>query len=220
MQVKLQWVTPDAEKQIAFMARGSNPANQDNPEYEKLFRYCLKNGHWSPFQMASMCIYVETSLAVAAQIKRHWSIAACEPEDVQELSMRYLDSLNAGLGYQPIELRKSGATNRQSSVEPLANGKGRAANYLVNELLGEITYLHSELIKMGVANECARMILPMATTTRFFLSGSCRSWMHYFDQRLDEHAQKEHREVAQAIYEIFSEHFPIVAQCLQAKQSE
>lgn len=215
MIVRLQWVTPDAEQQIAFMARGSNPANQDNPEYEKLFRYCLRNGHVSPFQMASMCIYVETSLAVAAQIKRHWSIAACEPEDVQELSMRYLDSLDAGLGYQPIELRKAGATNRQSSTEPLSEDEGRAAIYLVNELLGEITYLHDELIKMGVANECARMILPMATTTRFFLSGSCRSWIHYFDQRLDEHAQKEHREVAQEIYEIFKEQFPTVCKSLK-----
>jgi thymidylate synthase (FAD) len=212
MQVKLQWITPDAEAQIAYIARGSNPDNQENPEYAKLFKYCLRNGHWSPFQMASMCVFVETSLAVANQIKRHWSIAASEPEDVQELSMRYLDSVGYGLGFQPIELRKAGATNRQSSLEPLDEEKAQKADRLVRDLLAEIEFTHIQLMRLGVANECARMILPQATTTRFFLSGSCRSWIHYFDQRLSPHAQKEHREVAEALFAIFKENFPTVCQ--------
>lgn len=212
MEVKLQWVTPDAERQIAYIARGSNPPNQDNPEYAKLFRYCLRNGHWSPFQMASMCVFVETALDVANQIKRHWSLAVHEPADIQELSMRYLDPLHAGLGFEPIQLRKAGATNRQSSTEPLTGEAGDYANELVGEVLEIIQAAHAELIQLGVANECARRILPMATTTRFFLSGSCRTWIHYFDQRLTEHAQQEHREVAQALYAIFRWQFPTVAQ--------
>jgi len=220
MRVELQWVTPSAEQQIAYIARGSNPVNQDNPEYEKLFRYCLRNGHWSPFQMASMCVFVETSLAVGAQIKRHWSIAISEPADVQELSMRYLDSLSAGLGFEPIELRKAGATNRQSSTEPLNGETAIKANRLVKELLEDIEYTHRELIHLGVANECARMILPQATTTRFYLSGSCRSWIHFFEQRITDHAQQECREVAQAIFDIFADHFPIVTQVHFANASK
>lgn len=131
-----------------------------------------------------------------------------------------MDSLSAGLGFEPIELRKAGATNRQSSTEPLSGEDGVKARRLVKELLEDIEYTHRELIHLGVANECARMILPQATTTRFYLSGSCRSWIHFFEQRIDEHAQKECREVAQAIFNIFADHFPTVTQVHFAKANQ
>jgi thymidylate synthase (FAD) len=210
-KAKLQWVTPDAEFNIAYIARGSNPPNQSNPEFEKLFRYCLRNGHWSPFQMASMCVEVETSLAVAAQIKRHWSMAVNEPADVQETSMRYLDPFEHGLGFQPIELRKQAEKNRQSSEEPLTGKEAAYATEIVEAVLRNISEAAASLKKMGVANECIRMIYPQATTTRFFLAGSCRSWIHYFEQRLSEHAQLEHELIALDLWDIFKECFPTVA---------
>lgn len=207
----LQWVTPNAEFQIAFIARGSNPPNQSNPEFEKLFRYCLKHAHWSPFQMASMCVQVETSLAIAAQVKRHWSLAVCEPADIQETSMRYMDPFDQGWKFQDIELRKAGETNRQSSEKPLEGAEADRAAYLMIRFGLMHQTIRKELKEMGVANECIRMLYPQATTTRFFLAGSCRSWIHYFEQRLSEHAQKEHQILGLQLWSIFEECFPTVA---------
>lgn len=215
--VKLQWVTPDAEFNMAYIARGSNPPNQSNPEFEKLFRYCLRNGHWSPFQMASMCVQVETSLAIATQIKRHWSIAVCEPADIQETSMRYLDPFEHGLGFQPIQFRRAAESNRQSSEKPLGEYEQNKANGRLQEIYAKIEELRHYLKNMGVANECIRMIYPQSTTTRFFLAGSCRSWIHFFEQRLSEHAQLEHQLVALDLWDIFEECFPVVAGIVQLK---
>lgn len=210
-EAKLQWVTPNAEFQIAFIARGSNPPNQSNPEFEKLFRYCLKHDHWSPFQMANMCVQIETSLAIAAQVKRHWSLAVCEPADIQETSMRYMDPFEQGWKFQDIEFRKAGNTNRQSSQEPLQGAEFNRAAYLLMKFGVLHKQIREELKEMGVANETIRMLYPMATTTRFFISGSCRSWIHYFQQRLSEHAQKEHQILALQLWDIFEECFPTVA---------
>lgn len=216
MRVSLQWYTPGAENQIAYIARGSNPPSQDNPEFKKLFRYCLKNSHWSPFQMAYLCLEFETSLAIAAQVKRHWSIAISEPADIQETSMRYMDPFEHGFGFQGIDLRKQAASNRQSSSESFGETETFEMLQEINLLLDHTESVYKYLKNKGVANEVLRMVYPMATTTRFFICGSCRSWIHYFQQRLDEHAQKEHRELAQAAWQEFELVFPTIAKiCLE-----
>lgn len=214
MNVKFQWATPEAEYQIAFIARGSNPPNQDNPEYRKLFEYCLvkhKVPHWSPFQMADMCLQFETSLAVAGQVQRHWSMAIHEPMDIQQTSMRYMDPFEHGWELQPIEFRKTAKSNRQSSNELLSKNEQLLADGIVRALQNDMISARETLKRMGVANETLRMLYPQTTTTRFFIKGSCRSWIHYFMQRLEEHAQLEHRQLAQAAYKEFKNVFPTVA---------
>lgn len=220
MKVNLQWATPDAEYNMAYCARVSSIKNQDNKEFRKLFEYCLNNGHWSVFQMSSMCLSIETSLAISMQFMRHWSLQIHEPLDVQMLSQRYTDPLAHGLGFQPIELRKQAKSNRQSSEDVLSGKESEEANQIVRETLDRISSAHESLIQLGVANECCRMLLPQATTTRFFVVGSCRSWVHYLNQRLDEHTQKEHQELANKILDIFKEQFPTVYDVLYSSQQK
>jgi thymidylate synthase (FAD) len=215
--VTLQWVTPNAEFNMAYIARGSNPPNQNNPEFEKLFRYCLRNDHWSPFQMASMCLQFETSLAIAAQVKRHWSLAICEPADIQETSMRYLDPFEHDLGFQPIQFRKAASSNRQSSEKPLSRYEETVIEDNLESYFQALRDMREVLKELNVANECIRMLYPQATTTRFFIAGSCRSWIHYFEQRLSEHAQLEHQELGLQAWDIFEECFPTVASIVLLK---
>lgn len=196
---------------MAYIARGSNPPNQDNPEFRKLFQYCINHGHWSPFQMASMCVEITTSLAIAGQVKRHWSIACCEPADIQETSMRYMDPFDHNWGFQPVEFRKAAEKNRQSSEEPLDKLEKALAEGMLQTYISNLNGIRSSLKKMGVANETLRMLYPQMTTTRFYLAGSCRSWIHYFEQRLSEHAQMEHQLLALDLWDIFDECFPVVA---------
>lgn len=216
MFVKEEWVTPNAEWRVARMTRGSNPPNQDNPEYRRLFEYCLirNKPHWSPFQMANLCLWFETSLAVKAQIFRHWSMAICEPLDVQETSMRYMDPFDYDWGLQPIQLRKKAKRNRQSSEEPLNGEEFIKAQEYLNEFVATFKRVRDALKAMDVSNETLRMIYPQATTTRFFINGTCRSWIHYFQLRLDWDAQQEHREVAIEAFKVFRQHFPTVAEVL------
>lgn len=214
MTASLQWVTPFAEAQIAFMARGSNPPNQDNPEFRKLFEYCLlrKKKHWSPWQMVSMCVRVRTSLAVAKQFMRHWSIAVNEPMNIQETSMRYMDPFEHGWGFQEIEMRKASKRNRQSSEEPFEGEEGEAINGLVRSHLNSVREIQAELKRRGASDETVRMLYPQGTTTEFFAAGSARSWIHYLEQRRDFDAQLEHQELAEEIYARFSTNFPVTAQ--------
>lgn len=219
--VQLQWITPKAEWNIAYVARGSNPPNQSNPEFEKLFRYCLLHKpvpHISPFQMASMCLEFETSLAIAGQVIRHWSMSVCEPMDIQQTSMRYLDPFEYELGFQPVELRKAAKKNRQSSEEALEGEEYVRANDALERLNAVILSTRDTLKELGVANETLRMIYPQSTTTRFFISGSCRSWIHYFQQRLDKDAQKEHQELAGQAFLIFERYFPTVSKIMFPKE--
>lgn len=216
MEVNLEWVTPDAEKHIARMARGSNPPNQESDEWAGLFSYCLgrDDKHWSILQMANMCVGIETSLAIAAQFKRHWSLACHGPEDLQETSFRYMSPTDYDWGYQPIELRAQAAKNRQASGGELAEGKRKTAEGIVREAIDEVDYAYRSLIGLGVARECARFILPTATTTRFFVNGTARSWATYFIQRLSPHAQLEHQALALALYALFEAHHPTVCRIL------
>jgi len=217
MNVKLVSITKSlikeqelsAEELIAYIARVSNPSNQLNNETaDKLLGYMIKHKHWSPFDMVNMTVEVTTSKAIGIQILRHWSIKP------QEFSQRYAEVADV----EKIELRKSGATNRQSSEEtfdPNLYGNDIAASRLVANHVRTSQVLYTELLKVGVAKECARMVLPMATSTTMYLNGSVRSWIHYMEQRCDEHTQLEHREVANLIKAIFIENFPNISKALE-----
>lgn len=203
MQIKLISITPDAEKQIIYCARVSNPGNQSNPEISNLISYCIKHEHWSIFEQAYMTIEIETSRAIASQILRHRSFT------FQEFSTRYAQiSVLGGNWFEPIELRKQTSKNRQSSEEEL---KDEELDSAIAEHLNNSCQLYAKLISKGVAKECARFVLPMATKTRLYMSGSIRSWIHYLLLRTKSETQKEHQEIASAIAYIFAEKLPIIA---------
>ena len=205
-----------AEELLVYIARVSNPSNQMNTETsDKLIGYLIKNKHWSPFDMINLTIEVTTSKAVGIQILRHWSIKP------QEFSQRYAEVVDI----EPIELRKQGATNRQVGDEEfdpilsIQNNSGETvisgpASQFINGYIDQGKTLYKMLLKEGVAKECARMILPMATSTTLYLNGSVRSWIHYLEQRTSQHAQKEHRDVARKIEEIFKQQFPATTKAL------
>ena len=194
-----------AEELIVYVARVSNPSNQLNTETaDKLIRYMVKHHHWSPFEMCDMTIEITTSRAIAAQILRHRSFS------FQEFSQRYSKATN----FEPIELRKAGATNRQSSLDKVDDSLNEAARKLIENHLKEGSRLYNELIDAGVAKECARMVLPLTTQTRIYMKGSIRSWIHYLQVRCDQHTQLEHQELAFEIKDIFKQHFPIISEAL------
>ncbi len=196
---------------IAYCARVSSPQNQHKTETApRLIRYLIDHKHWSPFEMASMCVEITTSRAIAQQILRHRSFS------FQEFSQRYATATE----FEPIELRKQGATNRQGGEEvfdPLIDvvDWSEHASLKVNTLLDHCQKVYYELLRAGVAKECARFILPLCTQTRLYMQGTVRSWIHYLEQRLDSHAQKEHRLVAAEIKKIFVEQFPQTAAALE-----
>jgi thymidylate synthase (FAD) len=192
----------NAEEVIVYAARVSNPSNQLNmATSERLLRYCITHGHWSVFETASMTVEIETSRAIAAQILRHRSFT------FQEHSQRYAEAV----AFEEVELRKQAESNRQSSAEILENPK--LANE-VREYIQEAMDNYKWLLEKGVARECARMILPLCTQTTLYMTGSARSWIHYFQQRRSEHAQKEHYEIADSIFQIFEKQFPTIAKAI------
>lgn len=206
MKVTLEAITPNAEATICRIARVSNPSNQDNPEYARLIRYCLEHGHWSIFEHSHLTLEIETSLAVATQILRHRSFT------FQQFSQRYSDA--SQLGFEPVELRQQAEKNRQSSTTPLDGRKAEKAELLISELLAEAEYTYRELLHLGVARECARMVLPQTTTTRLYMTGNIRSWIHYLQLRTQPDTQGEHRLVAEAARAIFVEQLPTIAAAL------
>lgn len=202
MKVELVWITPGADALIAKIARVSSP-NQDNPEYAKLIRYLIKNKHWSPFEMASACFEIETSRAISQQITRHRSFS------YQEFSQRYAKATGA----EYVQIRRGGTTNRQSSaLDPaLAKKWGDVAD----RMLADNFRLYNAMLEDGVATESARFVLPLATTTRIYMAGTVRSWVHYLDLRCDPHTQEEHREIALEIRKQLTPHIPTVAEALE-----
>ncbi len=195
-----------ADELIAYCARVSNPSNQLNSATSAgLIKYLIKNKHWSPFEMASMCVEIETSRAIAAQILRHRSFS------FQEFSQRYSDVNALEDILEPVELRAKAETNRQSSEEviddPELNGK-------VELETRRCTDLYHELLEAGVATECARMVLPLTTKTKIYMNGTLRSWIHYIDLRADEHTQKEHRLIAEQVKPIIKKRFPSIYKAL------
>ena len=206
MNVKLVSVTPDAEKTIGYIARVSNPNNQDNPKVAGLLSYCIKHGHWSVFEQAHMTLEINTSRGIAAQILRHRSFT------FQEFSQRYADT-NLLTSEIPVpDLRSQDTKNRQNSVDDISTEKKSTLQGQIARHFAESIDLYDELLRQGVAKECARFVLPLAVGTRIFMTGSVRSWIHYIDLRSANGTQKEHMDIAEECKLIFCEQFPIVAE--------
>ena len=205
--VKLITSTPDAEKSMAYIARVSNPKNQDNNDFTNLIRYCIKNEHWSVFEQAYMTLQIETTRGIAAQILRHRSFT------FQEFSQRYADSRQ--LGEIPIpELRRQDNKNRQNSISDLSEEVINQFNEKIKLQFNLNKKLYEEMLEAGIAKECARFVLPLATPTRIYMTGSCRSWIHYINLRTGHGTQKEHMNIAQDCKNIFSQVYPIVSSAL------
>ena len=208
MNVKLVSITPDAEQTMAYIARVSNPSNQDNEKYAGLLKYCIKHNHWSVFEQSSMSLEIETTRAIAAQILRHRSFT------FQEFSQRYAASTSLGNIDLP-ELRRQDEKNRQNSTDDLDPELIEKLNKQMITLFSSSKALYESMLKQGVAKECARMVLPLCTPTRIYMTGSCRSWIHYINLRSAHGTQKEHMEIAEACRKVFTEQFPSVSEALE-----
>ena len=207
-KVNLISVTPDAEKHIAYVARVSNPKNQDNENFSGLLKYCIKHGHWSIFEQAFMTLEIETTRGIAAQILRHRSFT------YQEFSQRYADSNLLGEVELP-ELRRQDTKNRQNSTDDLDPEVVEKLNKQMNTLFSSAFSLYNQMLEKGVAKECARFVLPLATPTRIYMTGSVRSWIHYIDLRSAHGTQKEHMDIANEAKSIFVEQFPSIAEAME-----
>ena len=207
-QIKLVSVTPDAEQHMAYVARVSNPKNQDNDQFSGLLKYCIKHGHWSVFEQAFMTVEINTTRGLAAQILRHRSFT------YQEFSQRYADSSMLGDQIPLPELRRQDEKNRQNSTDDMNPRTVNHYNRKMEQHFKQGMKLYQNMLKDGVAKECARFVLPLATPTRIYMTGSVRSWIHYVDLRSAHGTQKEHMNVAEGVRSIFSEQFPTVAQAL------
>ncbi len=210
MTVKLISVTPDAEKTMAFIARVSNPSNQNSENYSKLLAYCIKHNHWSVFEQSSMTLEIETTRGIAAQILRHRSFT------FQEFSQRYADT-NI-LGDIPVpDLRRQDTKNRQNSIDDFSEDMKQDLWLKINDHFQASTELYKELLDKGVAKECARFVLPLATPTRIYMTGSCRSWITYIALREKSGTQKEHMDIAKECKAVFAEQFPVCYDALGGK---
>ena len=208
MNVQLVSITPDAEKTMAYIARVSNPSNQDNENFSGLLKYCIKHQHWSVFEQSSMTLEINTTRAIAAQILRHRSFT------YQEFSQRYADSNLLG-NIEIPELRRQDSKNRQNSIDDLEPEVVDKFNRQMNTLFSSAFGLYNQMLEAGVAKECARFVLPLATPTRLYMTGSCRSWIHYINLRSAHGTQKEHMEIANACKKVFVEQFPAVSEALE-----
>ena len=208
MNVKLMSVTPDAEITMGYVARDSNPKNQANPNVAGLLKYCIKHGHWSVFEQAHMTLEIDTTRGLAAQILRHRSFT------YQEFSQRYADSSLLSDTIPLPELRKQDLKNRQNSTDDMDDRKVKWYNYRMQKHFKEGMKLYQNMLKDGVAKECARFVLPLATPTRLFMTGSVRSWIHYIELRSGHGTQKEHMDIANACKDVFRAQFPIVSEAL------
>ena len=206
--IKLVSVTPDAEQHMAYVARVSNPNNQDNDKFAGLLKYCIKHGHWSVFEQAFMTVEINTTRGLAAQILRHRSFT------YQEFSQRYADSSMLGDVIPLPELRRQDDKNRQNSIDDLDPLMVEDLNLKMQRHFVDGMKLYKEMLDAGVAKECARFVLPLATPTRIYMTGSVRSWIHYVDLRSAHGTQKEHMVVAEGVRSIFAAQFPTVAQAL------
>ena len=208
MKVQLITVTPDAEKNMAFDARVSNPNNQTNENFSGLLAYCIKHQHWSVFEQAHMTLEIETTRAIAAQILRHRSFT------FQEFSQRYAKSNELGEIELP-ELRRQDVKNRQNSIDDLDEKVVDKLNRQMITLFSSAESLYKQMIEEGVAKECARMVLPLCTPTRIYMTGSVRSWIHYINLRSAHGTQKEHMEIAESCKNVFVDQFPVVSEALE-----
>jgi thymidylate synthase (FAD) len=208
-QIKLISVTPDAEQTMAYVARVSNPSNQDNENYAGLLRYCIKHNHWSVFEQSHMTLEIETNRGIAAQILRHRSFT------FQEFSQRYADTNLIAADIPVPELRRQDEKNRQNSTDDMDPIKKLFLETAIEQHFIDANDLYKRLLEAGVAKECARFVLPLAVPTRIYMTGSCRSWIHYINLRSAHGTQKEHMVIAEGCREVFKEQFPSVAEALE-----
>ena len=206
MNVDLVWVTPNAEEMLVKMARVSAPKNQDNMDTApRLLKYLIRNKHWSPFEMANMCVEIETTRAISPQILRHRSFS------FQEFSQRYADTSELGSAVIP-HLRRQDLKNRQNSIDDIPVEMLGTFYRRISELYENSEHLYREMVSSGIAKECARSVLPLSTQTRLFMNGTIRSWVHYLDLRCSNGTQLEHQQIAREIKKIFCEQFPIIGE--------
>jgi thymidylate synthase (FAD) len=208
MSVSVISVSPDAEKTIAYCARVSNPSNQNNEEYAKLLKYCITHGHWSIFEMGNMVLEIETNRGIAAQILRHRSFS------FQEFSQRYADTSFLGESISTPDLRSQDNKNRQNSIDDIDQEVKHKYNVQMRQLFSKTKALYDDMISNGVAKECARFVLPLATPTRMYMNGTIRSWIHYINLRTADGTQKEHMDVALQCKDIFIKQLPVVSEAL------
>ena len=209
MNVSIVSVSPDAEKHMAYCARVSNPNNQENDNYAGLLKYCIKHQHWSIFEQAFMTLEINTTRGLAAQILRHRSFT------FQEFSQRYADTNLLDTNIPLPELRRQDTKNRQNSIDDIPEDQSKMLLGRIQNYFNEGLDLYNELLREGIAKECARFVLPLATPTRIYMSGSVRSWVHYIDLRSGHGTQKEHMDIANACKTIFTEQFPTVSAALE-----
>ena len=209
--VKLISITPDAEKTMGFIARVSNPKNQENPNVSGLLSYCIKHQHWSVFEQAHMTLEIETTRGLGAQILRHRSFT------FQEFSQRYADTNMLATNIPVPELRRQDLSNRQNSIDDLPKNQKENLQKNIARYFAEGIDLYNELIREGIAKECARFVLPLATPTRIYMTGSVRSWIHYIELRSAHGTQKEHMDIANQCRDVFIEEFPITSKALEWK---
>jgi thymidylate synthase (FAD) len=199
-----------AEGLIAYCARVSNPANQDNPDSEKLLKYLVKNKHWSPFEMVHIVMEIQTTRDIGRQILRHRSFS------FQEFSQRYAEIQDMS---EPREARLQDTKNRQNSIETDNNDLQNSWNLVQNEMLLAAKTYYEWAIKNGIAKEVARSVLPEGLTmSRMYMSGTLRSWIHYCELRMANGTQKEHRELATQCWNIITEQFPSLKNVLENNQ--
>ena len=208
-KINLVSVTPDAEKHMAYVARVSNPNNQGSDNFSGLLRYCIKHQHWSVFEQAFMTVEINTTRGLAAQILRHRSFT------FQEFSQRYADTNLLDSMIPVPELRSQDSKNRQNSNDDIPQEKKEEYQALIARHFSDAMDLYNALLDKGVAKECARFVLPLATPTRIYMTGSVRSWVHYIDLRSAHGTQKEHMDVAEGVRKIFTEQFPVVSEALE-----
>ena len=211
-EVKLITVTPQAEETMGYVARVSNPQNQDNPNVAGLLKYCIKHGHWSVFEQAHMTLEIETTRGLAAQILRHRSFT------YQEFSQRYADVSHLREDIPLPELRRQDEKNRQNSIDDVDPATVEKYNKMMREHFNKGIDLYKLMLRDGIAKECARFVLPLATPTRIYMTGSVRSWIHYIDLRSAHGTQKEHMDLVENIRKIFVKQIPIVSQALEWDQ--
>ena len=207
-QIKLISVTPDAEKTMGYVARVSNPNNQENPKVAGLLSYCIKHGHWSVFEQAHMTVEINTTRGLAAQILRHRSFT------YQEFSQRYADVSYLREHIPLPELRSQDDKNRQNSIDDVDPAVVKRFNKEMRDHFDKSIDLYKSMLHAGIAKECARFVLPLATPTRLYMTGSVRSWIHYIELRSAHGTQKEHMELVENVRKVFTEQFPIVSQAL------
>ena len=209
MNVKLITLTPKAEETLGYIARVSNPKNQENPKGAGLLSYCIKHGHWSVFEQAHMTIEINTTRGLAAQILRHRSFT------FQEFSQRYADSSLLGDNIPLFEIRRQDEKNRQNSIDDVDPFLIQKYEVKIEKHFKQAMKIYQEMLKDGIAKECARFVLPLATPTRLYMTGSIRSWIHYIDLRASHGTQKEHTEIVNQIKSIFVDELPVVSEALE-----